>query len=169
VKACFEAGCNIVDISFMSEDSRVLDASAKQHRAIATTDCGAAPGLTKVVAAHAVSLFDSCEGIEMLVGGLPAVRKWPFDYKAGFAPWDVPEIYRRPAAVVENGKTVISEAMSGLERIDVAEVGTLESFVTDGLRSLADTLKVPNMVERTLRRAAPHRWSTTRSPRAPTL
>ena len=151
VKACIEAGCNIVDISFMPEDARVLDPLAKQHRVIAITDCGVAPGLTNMVAAHAVSLFDSCEGIEMAVGGLPAVRKWPFDYKAGFAPWDVLEIYTRPAVVVENGKTVIREAMSGLERIDVDGVGTLESFVSDGLRSLADTLKVPNMVERTLR------------------
>ena len=151
VKTCVEAGCNIVDISFMPEDARVLDALAKQHRAIAITDCGVAPGLTNMVAAHAVSLFDSCERIEMAVGGLPAVRQWPFNYKAGFAPWDVLEIYTRPAVVVENGKTVVREAMSGLELIDVPGVGTLESFVTDGLRSLADTLKVPNMVERTLR------------------
>jgi saccharopine dehydrogenase-like NADP-dependent oxidoreductase len=151
VKACLEAGCNIVDISFMPEDARALDPVAKKHRAIAVTDCGVAPGLTNMVAAHAVSRFDSCEGIEMAVGGLPAVRQWPFNYKAGFAPWDVLEIYTRPAVVVENGKTVIREAMSGLELIDVPGVGTLESFISDGLRSLADTLKVPNMVERTLR------------------
>lgn len=151
VKACLEADCNIVDISFMPEDARVLDAVAKKHRAVAVTDCGVAPGLTNMVAAHAVSRFDSCEGIEMSVGGLPAVRRWPFNYKAGFAPWDVLEIYTRPAVVVENGKTVIREAMSGLELIDVPGVGTLESFISDGLRSLADTLKVPNMVERTLR------------------
>jgi lysine 6-dehydrogenase len=150
VKTCVEAGCNIVDISFMPEDARVLDGLAKQHGAVAVTDCGVAPGLTNMVAAHAISRFDSCEGIEMAVGGLPAVREWPFNYKAGFAPWDVLEIYTRPAVVVENGRTVVREAMSGLELIDVPGVGTLESFVSDGLRSLAD-LKVPNMVERTLR------------------
>jgi saccharopine dehydrogenase-like NADP-dependent oxidoreductase len=150
VKTCVEAGCTIVDISFMPEDARVLDGLAKQHGAVAVTDCGVAPGLTNMVAAHAISRFDSCEGIEMAVGGLPAVREWPFNYKAGFAPWDVLEIYTRPAVVVENGRTVVREAMSGLELIDVPGVGTLESFVSDGLRSLAD-LKVPNMVERTLR------------------
>jgi saccharopine dehydrogenase-like NADP-dependent oxidoreductase len=104
-----------------------------------------------MVAAYAAGQFDSCEGVEMAVGGLPAVRTWPFNYKAGFAPWDVLEIYTRPAAVVENGRVVIREAMSGLELVEVPGVGTLESFVTDGLRSLADTLKVPFMVERTLR------------------
>ncbi len=151
VKASIEAGCDMVDISFMSEDARALDALARARGATVVTDCGVAPGLTNMLAAYAASRFDSCERIEMSVGGLPAVRKWPFNYKAGFAPWDVIEIYTRPAAVVENGRVVIKEAMADLELIDVPGVGTLESFVTDGLRSLADTLKVPNMVERTLR------------------
>jgi saccharopine dehydrogenase-like NADP-dependent oxidoreductase len=151
VKASIEAGCDIVDISFMSEDARALDALARDRGVTAVTDCGVAPGLTNMVAAHAAARFDSCERIEMSVGGLPAIRRWPFNYKAGFAPWDVIEIYTRPAAVVENGRVVIKEAMSDLELVDVPGVGTLESFVTDGLRSLADTLKVPNMVERTLR------------------
>ncbi len=151
VKASIEAGCDMVDISFMAEDARALDALARDRGVIAVTDCGVAPGLTNMVAAWAASRFDSCERIEMSVGGLPAVRTWPFNYKAGFAPWDVIEIYTRPAAVVENGRVVIKEAMSDLQLVDVPGVGTVESFVTDGLRSLADTLKVPNMVERTLR------------------
>jgi saccharopine dehydrogenase-like NADP-dependent oxidoreductase len=151
VKASIEAGCDMVDISFMSEDPRALDSLARERGVTVVPDCGVAPGLTNMVAAHAAAQFDACDRIEMSVGGLPAVRKWPFNYKAGFAPWDVIEIYTRPAAVVENGRVVIKEAMSDLELIDVPGVGTLESFVTDGLRSLADTLKVPNMVERTLR------------------
>lgn len=151
VKASIEAGCDIVDISFMAEDARALDALARERGVTAVTDCGVAPGLTNMVAAYAAEQFDSCERIEMSVGGLPAIRKWPFNYKAGFAPWDVIEIYTRPATVMENGRRVVKEAMTDLELIDVPGVGTLESFVTDGLRTLADTLKVPNMVERTLR------------------
>lgn len=151
VKTSIVAGCNIVDISFMSEDARVLDALARERRVVAVTDCGVAPGLSNMVAAHAVAQFDSCERLEIAVGGLPAVRRWPFNYKAGFAPWDVVEEYTRPARVVEQGHVVIKEALSGLKLIDVPEVGTLESFITDGLRSLADTLKVPFMEERTLR------------------
>ena len=151
VKAGIEAGCDMVDISFMSEDARSLDALARERGVTAVTDCGVAPGLTNMVAAYAVSGFDSCERIEMSVGGLPAIRKWPFNYKAGFAPWDVIEIYTRPATVMENGRLIVKEAMADLELVDVPGVGTLESFVSDGLRSLADTLNVPNMVERTLR------------------
>ena len=40
---------------------------------------------------------------------------------------------------------MIKEALSGLKLIEVPEVGTLESAITYGLRSLVDTLKVPHM------------------------
>jgi lysine 6-dehydrogenase len=151
VKACVEAGVNAVDISFMPEDARVLDVLARERGVVAVTDSGVAPGLSNMMAAAAVSEFDKCERLEISVGGLPAIRTWPFNYKAGFAPWDVLEEYTRPARIVENGRIEIREAMSDLQLVDAPEVGTLESFITDGLRSLADTLKVPFMQERTLR------------------
>jgi saccharopine dehydrogenase-like NADP-dependent oxidoreductase len=53
--------------------------------------------------------------------------------------------------VVEDGKVVAREPMSGLELVDFPGIGTLESFLTDGLRSLVDTVKARHMVERTLR------------------
>jgi len=151
VRAAIAAGCSMVDISFMGEDARSLDPMAREKGVVVVTDCGVAPGLTNMVAAHAASHFDVYERLEMAVGGLPAERTWPFQYKAGFAPWDVVEEYTRPARVVENSRVVIKEALSGLKLIHVPGVGTVESFLTDGLRSLVDTLKVPFMEERTLR------------------
>jgi lysine 6-dehydrogenase len=85
------------------------------------------------------------------VGGLPVERRWPFDYKAGFAPWDVLEEYTRPARVVEHGRVVVKEPLSEPELLDFPGVGTLEAFNTDGLRSLVDTMKAPFMKEKTLR------------------
>ena len=41
--------------------------------------------------------------------------------------------------------------MSEPELLEFEELGTLEAFNTDGLRSLADTIDVPNMRERTMR------------------
>ncbi len=86
-----------------------------------------------------------------MVGGLPIVRRWPFEYKAPFAPSDVIEEYVRPARLVEHGKLVVKEALSEPELVDLPMVGTLEAFNTDGLRSLATTLDAPFMRERTLR------------------
>lgn len=151
VRAAIESGCHMVDISFMSEDARSLDSLARGKGVTVVTDCGIAPGLSNMVAAHAASHFDVYERLEMAVGGLPAERTWPFQYKAGFAPWDVVEEYTRPARVVEEGRMVVREALSGLKLVHVPGVGTVESFLTDGLRSLVDTLKVPFMEERTLR------------------
>src|SRR5262249_49554454 len=75
----------------------------------------------------------------------------PFQYKAGFSPHDVIEEYTRPSRIVENGRMVVREALSEPELMDFSEIGTLEAFNTDGLRSLAHFLKVPNMKEKTLR------------------
>ena len=63
----------------------------------------------------------------------------------------VVEEYRRPARVFEDGKLVTRPALSGVERIDVAGIGTLEAFLTDGLRTLLRTVPARNMTEKTLR------------------
>jgi saccharopine dehydrogenase-like NADP-dependent oxidoreductase len=89
--------------------------------------------------------------VEILVGGLPRERHLPWEYKAGFSPYDVIEEYVRPSRVVENGEIVIKEALTEPEPVTFDGVGTLEAFNTDGLRSLVDTLDVPNMREKTMR------------------
>jgi len=151
LRAVIEAGKSYVDIAFMPEDGTQLDALARERGVTAVIDCGVAPGVSNMIAGWGAKNFESCERIEILVGGLPAERRWPYDYKAGFAPHDVIEEYTRPSRIVERGKIVIKEALSEPELIDFPGVGTLEAFNTDGLRSLAYSLKVPDMRERTLR------------------
>ncbi len=85
------------------------------------------------------------------VGGLPFKRTMPFQYKAPFSPSDVIEIYMRPARIVENGKQVTKQAMSDSELIEFDEVGTLEAFNTDGLRTLLTLKNIKSMKEKTLR------------------
>jgi saccharopine dehydrogenase-like NADP-dependent oxidoreductase len=80
------------------------------------------------------------------------VKKWPFSYKAPFSPVDVIEEYTRPARYVEHGQVVVREALSDCEYVDFEKLGTLESFNSDGLRSLIFTMPhIPNMKEKTLR------------------
>jgi saccharopine dehydrogenase-like NADP-dependent oxidoreductase len=89
---------------------------------------------------------------ECLVGGLPVVREWPYEYKAVFSPIDVIEEYTRPARYVQNGMMVVKEALSDPELINFPEIGTLESWNSDGLRSLITTMpEIPDMIEKTLR------------------
>jgi saccharopine dehydrogenase-like NADP-dependent oxidoreductase len=149
--AVIDAGKNYVDISFMGEDFAAMNARAKAKGVTCVVDCGVAPGMSHILSAHLAAMLEPCETIEIYVGGLPRERRWPFEYKAAFAPSDVIEEYTRPARLVEHGKVVTREALSEPELLDFAGVGTLEAFNTDGLRSLTTSLSVPFMKEKTLR------------------
>lgn len=151
LQAMIEAGHRYCDISFMPEDYLDLAPLAKKKGAMCVADCGVAPGMSNLLAAWGVERLDRAERIDIMVGGIPRARHWPYEYKAGFAPYDVLEEYVRPARVVEGGRVVVKEALSEIEPVDFEGVGTLEAFNTDGLRSLAVTLDVPFMRERTLR------------------
>jgi len=151
LKSIIEAGKNVVDIAFFPEDPFGLDKLAKENDVTAIVDCGVAPGMSNILIGHVDSLLDKTEQVLIYVGGLPEIREWPYEYKAPFSPIDVIEEYMRPARYVENGQLVIRPALSEPELIYFPEVGTLEVFNTDGLRSLAKTIDAPNMKEKTLR------------------
>jgi saccharopine dehydrogenase-like NADP-dependent oxidoreductase len=151
VSAVIEAGRNAVDISFMPEDVLTLDAAARTKGVTIVADCGVAPGISNMMVGYAASQLTICDCVDIAVGGLPRERRWPFEYKAGFAPSDVIEEYVRPSRVVEGGRVVTKPALSDVELVDVPGVGTLEAFITDGLRSLVHTVRADTMHERTLR------------------
>ena len=151
LRSIIEARKNIVDISFFGEDPFELDALAWANGVTAVVDCGVAPGLSNMVLGYHAQRM-AVEAFRCLVGGLPAVRTWPWQYKAPFSPIDVLEEYTRPARLVEHGKISTRPALSEPELVEVAQIGTLEAFNTDGLRSLLVTMsQIPNMVEKTLR------------------
>lgn len=151
LEAVITAGRPYCDISFMEEDPRVLDGRARDAGVTAVVDCGVAPGLSHMLSARSVAELDRADSLKIYVGGVPRERRWPFEYKAGFAPRDVVAEYTRPVRYRQAGRVVTCPALEGRERIDVAGVGTMEAFLTDGLRSLVDTLDVPDCVEKTLR------------------
>lgn len=151
LKSLIEAGKNVVDISFFPENALELSQLAVQNEVTVIVDCGVAPGLGNIILGHHNERMKITD-FECLVGGLPKIKKWPFYYKAPFSPVDVIEEYTRPARYVENGHTVIKEALSDCELIEFEKTGTLEAFNTDGLRSLIFTMPhVKNMKEKTLR------------------
>lgn len=145
------AGKNMVDISFFPEDPFLLDELARKNEVTVVTDCGVAPGMGNVILGYHNKKM-KVKSYECLVGGLPVVREWPYEYKAVFSPIDVIEEYIRPARYVQNGGLVVKEALSDPELVQFEEVGTLESWNSDGLRSLIRTMShIPDMIEKTLR------------------
>jgi saccharopine dehydrogenase-like NADP-dependent oxidoreductase len=151
LQTVIQAGKNYCDISFMPEDALSLDALAKSRGVTAIVDCGVAPGMSNMFAGYLEETLRPCHQIEIYVGGLPRERRWPFQYKAAFSPHDVIEEYTRPSRLVEHGRTVVREALTEPELMEFPHIGTLEAFNTDGLRSLASTLNVPFMKEKTMR------------------
>jgi lysine 6-dehydrogenase len=150
-KTVIEEGKNMVDISFFPEDPFQLDELAKKKNVTIVTDCGVAPGMGNIILGYHNQRM-KIYSYECLVGGLPVVREWPFEYKAVFSPIDVIEEYTRPARYVQNSGLVIKEALSDPELVKFEGVGTLESWNSDGLRSLIKTMpNIPNMIEKTLR------------------
>ncbi len=151
LRAIIEAKKNVIDISFFPENSLELDELAKANGVTALVDIGVAPGMDNIILGRYNETME-LDFFECLVGGLPKKRKWPFAYKAPFSPVDVIEEYTRPARYVENGHIVTKPALSDPELLEFDKVGTLESFNTDGLRSIIYTMPhIPNMKEKTLR------------------
>lgn len=151
LKAAIAAKKTVVDIAFFPEDAFVLDDLAKDKGVTAVVDCGVAPGMSNILTGYADHMLDTTERVLIYVGGLPEVREWPYEYKAVFSPSDVLEEYVRPARTVENGRVVVRPALSDPELLDFPGIGTLEAFNTDGLRTLARTIKAPFMKEKTMR------------------
>lgn len=151
LEAVINTGKNVVDISFFPENVLQLDKLARDRNVTVITDCGVAPGMSNFIIGRYNDEMN-ISSFECYVGGLPKERKPPFQYKAPFSPVDVIQEYIRPARMVENGTIVTKEAMSDLEIIHFPEVGELEAFNTDGLRSLTETMAhIPDMKEKTLR------------------
>jgi saccharopine dehydrogenase-like NADP-dependent oxidoreductase len=144
------SGRDVVDISFFPEDALGLDEAARAAGVTAVVDCGVAPGMSNMILGRHAARME-VRRFACYVGGLPFRREFPFEYKAPFSPADVIEEYLRPARYVENGHLVVKPALSDVENMDFEEIGTLEAFNSDGLRSLLATVAVPNMIEKTLR------------------
>lgn len=150
VKEVIEAGKDMVDISFFPEDPFRLDEAAREQGVTIVTDCGVAPGMGNIILGYHNARMEVLH-YECLVGGLPFVREWPYEYKAVFSPIDVIEEYVRPARFIQNGALVTKEALSDPELVHFDQVGTLEAWNSDGLRTLIRTMKIPHMIEKTLR------------------
>jgi len=101
---------------------------------------------------HATTLLDRVDSVHIMVGGIPEKPIPPLEYVITWSTESLIDEYTRKARIIRRGKRVDAEVLSELEMLDFPGVGRLEAFLTDGLRTLLDTLKdVPDMWEKTLR------------------
>ncbi len=151
LRAVLESGRPLADISFSPEDPLAFDALARERGVAAIVDCGVSPGLSNFAVGRAAARLDRVEDVTIFVGGLPVDRRRPYEYAIVFSATDVIEEYTRPARVVEDGRITTVPALSGVETLEVPGLGTVEAFLTDGLRTLLSTVAARSMREKTVR------------------
>lgn len=142
-------GIDIVDISFMEEDARQLDELANTYNTRVIYDCGIAPGLCNIILGYHLSK-KSIREYDCIVGGVPKNPIAPYYHKTLFSIRDLLSEYTRPARCKRNGELVVLNPLERTPSINWPELGTMEVFPSDGLRSLLD-LDIPQMVEMTAR------------------
>jgi len=98
-----------------------LHEAAKAARINIIPDCGLAPGMVSVLAAHGAARFDSLDAIHIRVGGLPQQPKPPLNYQLVFSVEGLLNEYIEPARVLRGGKIVtIDETRPVVEALAVS-------------------------------------------------
>ena len=150
IEACI-LGVSIIDVSFTPEDPRDLQDIAIDSQTSIIFDTGVAPGFSNMLLAEAVRRHGALSSGVIKVGGNPTEPDDGWSYMAPFSPSDVIEEYTRPARVLRDGSLFVLPALSERHLIDVADRGRMEAFLTDGLRSVLDTIPSVQLDEYTVR------------------
>ncbi len=151
MRAAIDAKRPLVDVSFCSENPLELDAAARAAGVPILPDCGLAPGLSHLCCGHAAAQ-GALEELVIYVGGVAQDATRPYGYVVTWSLDDLLEEYRRPARFVRDGAPRTLPVFAEMERIEVDGAGAMEAFLSDGLRTLIDTMpEVPAMAEKTLR------------------
>lgn len=150
VRELMKMGKKVVDISFMPEDPLTLDEIAKESGSLLIPDAGYAPGLTNILAGY-LHKKGKYKRIEIYCGGLPEEKIPPLDYVVTWSIEGLIDEYIRPARIIENQEVVSVDPLESIETHDIQGLGKMESFYSDGLRTLIETMKDTDMFERTFR------------------
>lgn len=150
VRGMLERGLDVVDISFTDYNPFDLDEVAKAGRALYIPHAGYAPGLSNILAGR-LYYMEGSRDIEILVGGLQETPVPPMGYAPTFNASSVIDEYTRPARYLRKGKPETADPLEDLGSYEVPGVGMLETFYSDGLATLMDTMKDATVLEKTLR------------------
>tara|TARA_B000000475_G_scaffold31177_1_gene23660 strand:- start:415 stop:1470 length:1056 start_codon:yes stop_codon:yes gene_type:complete len=150
-KLLVSEGKKIVDLSFSEKTPEILNNVALESGARLLWDVGIAPGFSNMLIAYASRIGNGIINVEVRVGGNPVDMDEEWSYMAPFSPNDVIAEYTRPARIIRERKLTILPALSERHRIIVEGKGSMEAFLTDGLRSLLDTIDADDMTEYTVR------------------
>lgn len=148
-----EAGANVADVSFTPDPPLDLHQNAVRTGSCCVVDVGVAPGLSHLLVGQAYKEFGGLDFVRIWVGGMPQTPPPVFQHAVYFNPHDLLAEYVRPARARERGADIAPAPMEvPIYKYKDTELGELEAFLSDGLRSLLTSYpKVGEMSELTLR------------------
>ncbi len=150
VKAVIKAGRDLVDVSFMPENPMGLGKAAEDEKVSVVFDAGFAPGLSNVLMGRIWAELDEFNEGRIMVGGLPKEPRPPLYYRLTWSPTDLMEEYTRPARVIRDGEITHVDPLEKIERVSLRGM-EFEAFLSDGLRSLLQSIRAEKLEEWTLR------------------
>jgi lysine 6-dehydrogenase len=133
--AAIDAGSHFCDLGgnteIVQEQKGLHDRAAAVGVSI-VADCGLAPGMVNILAAHGIRMLDRAREVHLKVGGLPQHPEPPLNYQIVYSLEGVLDYYTTLSWIVRDGRLVQMEALSETELVDFPGVGTLEAFHTAG-------------------------------------
>jgi len=130
-----ESGSHFCDLGgnteIVEEQMKLRDAAVAAGVSV-VPDCGLAPGMVNVLAQGGIDAMDETRSVRLLVGGLPQEPEPPLNYQVVYSLEGVLDYYSTPVLALEGGEVVEREALTGVETVDFAPLGTLEAFLTAG-------------------------------------
>jgi lysine 6-dehydrogenase len=158
-KAAIETKTNFCDLggnNYIVDEQLAMNDAAKAAGISIIPDCGLAPGMVSILAAHGAKRFDEIEEIHLRVGGLPQNPQTLLEYQLIFSVEGLINEYIESARVIRDGKIAEVESMTELESLSFEGFPPLEAFQTSGGTStLPDTFqgKVKTLDYKTIRYA----------------
>jgi lysine 6-dehydrogenase len=135
-RAAIEARVNFCDLggnNTVVGAELALDEEAKRAGINIIPDCGLAPGMVSVLAAHGAARFSHLEAIHIRVGGLPERPRPPLDYQIVFSVEGLINEYVERARVIRGGQIIEIDSMTELESLSFPPpFERLEAFQTSG-------------------------------------
>jgi lysine 6-dehydrogenase len=135
-RAAIEARTNFCDLggnNTVVDAELALDSEARGAGVNVIPDCGLAPGMVSVLAAHGAARFSHLDELHIRVGGLPQNPRPPLDYQIVFSVEGLINEYVERARVIRGGRVVEVESMTEVETLDFPEpFGRMEAFQTSG-------------------------------------
>jgi len=135
-KAAIDARSNFCDLggnNSIVDSELALNEEASAAGINIIPDCGLAPGMVSVLAAHAAERFEQVETLRVRVGGLPLHPKPPLNYQIVFSVEGLINEYVELARVIRDGHIVEVPSMTEVETLSFSPpYDNMEAFQTSG-------------------------------------